>query len=184
MINTKEDWIEAGFEILINEGIDKVKIEVMARKLGVTKGGFYGYFLNREAFLQAMLEDWEERHSSEIFNNINSLTGSLFDKLQKLLYAIDDDKYDALELSVYSWAIHDPIAKEIMLRVVDKRLEWCTNLFLEGGVSKDEAEKRANIVHHFMAGSKIFRPLLPASRSRERKEQIDHFLNQVTGSVD
>ena len=54
MINTKEDWIKAGFEILRKEGIDNVKIEAMARKLGVTKGGFYGYFLNRDAFLKAI----------------------------------------------------------------------------------------------------------------------------------
>ena len=83
----------------------------------------------REQEIQ-QIQKWQQSE----FNNINSLTGSLFNKLQKLLYAIDDDKYDALELSVYSWAIHDPIAKEIMLRVVDKRLEWCTNLFLEGGL--------------------------------------------------
>ena len=184
MINTKEDWIKAGFEILINEGINNVKIEAMARKLGVTKGGFYGYFLNREAFLQAMLADWEERHSLEIFNYINSLTGSLSDKLQKLLYTIDDIEYDAIELSMYHWAAHDPLAKKVLMRVVRKRLEFCANLFLEGGFSQDEAEKRANIVHHFMAGCKSFRPLLPTNGSPERHEQLDHFLKQVIASVD
>jgi AcrR family transcriptional regulator len=184
MINTKKDWIKAGFEILINEGINNVKIEAMARKLGVTKGGFYGYFLNREAFLQAMLEDWEERHSSEIFNYINSLTGSLSDKLQKLLYAVDDIKYDAIELSMCNWATNDPLAKKILMRVVRERLEFCTNLFLEGGFAQDEAEKRANIVHHFMAGCRSFRPLLPTNGSPERHEQLDHFLKQVTASVD
>ena len=184
MINTKEDWLKAGFEILINEGINNVKIEVMARKLGVTKGGFYGYFLNREAFLQAMLEDWEKRHSSEIFNYINSLTGTLSDKLQKLLYATDDIKYDAIELSMYHWAAHDPPAKKVLMRVVRERLEFCAKLFLEGGFSQDEAEKRANLVHHFMAGCKFFRPLLPKNGSPERHEQLDHFIKQVTSSVD
>ena len=184
MINTKEDWIKAGFEILMNEGINNVKIEAMARKLGVSKGGFYGYFLNREAFLQAMLEDWEKRHSSDIFNYINSLTGSLSIKLQKLLYAVDDIKYDAIELSMHHWAAHDPRAKKVLMRVVRERLEFCANLFLEGGFSKDEAEKRANIVHHFMAGCKSYRPLLPTNGSPERQEQLDHFLKQVTASVD
>ena len=174
MINTKEDWIKAGFEILIKKGINNVKIEAMARKLGVTKGGFYGYFLNREVFLQAMLEDWEVRHSSEIFNYINNLTGSLSLKLQKLLYAIDDSKYDAIELSMYHWAAHDSRAKNVLMKVVRKRLEFCANLFLEGGFSQDEAVKRATIVHHFMAGCKSFRPLLPKSGSAERREQLDH----------
>jgi len=112
MIHKKEDWIKAGFEILRKKGVDNVRVEAMARKLGVTKGGFYGYFANREALLQAMLEEWEERHSSEIFNYIKSLTGSLSDKLKKLLYAIDDMKYDAIELSMYHWAAHDSICKK------------------------------------------------------------------------
>jgi len=183
MINTKQDWIKAGFEILINEGINSVKIEAMARKLGVTKGGFYGYFQNREAFLHAMLEDWEKRHSSEIFNYINSLTGSLSDKLQKLLYAVDDIKYDAIEISMYNWAAHDPLAKKVLMRVIRERLDFCANLFLEGGFSQDEAEKRATIVHHFMSGCKMFRPVLPKNGSSERHEQLNHFLKQVTASI-
>jgi AcrR family transcriptional regulator len=156
----------------------------MARELGVTKGGFYGYFPSREAFLRAMLEYWEERHSSEIFNYINNLTGSLSDKLRKLLYTIDDKKYDSIELSICYWAVHDPIAKKVLIRVIRERLEFCANLFLEGGFSQDEAEKRANIVHHFMAGCKSFRPLLPKNGSPERHEQLDHFIKQVTASID
>jgi len=184
MINTKKDWIKVGFEILVSEGISNVKVEPMARKLGVTKGGFYGYFQNRESFLQAMLEDWEERHSSEIHNLISSLTGSQSDKLKKLLYAVDDIKYDAIELAIYNWAAGDSRAKEVLMRVVRDRLDFCANLFLEGGFSQDEAEKRANIVHHYMAGCKSFRPLLPTNGSPERHEQLDHFLKQVMASVD
>lgn len=180
MIHTKEDWIKVGFDILINEGINGVRIEVMARKLGVTKGGFYGYFPNRDTFLQAMLEDWEVSHSSEIFDYVNNLTGNLSVKLQKLLYMVDDANYDAIELSMYSWASHDPRAKKVIMRVVNERLKWLANLFLEGGFTEDEGEKRAHIVHQFMAGSRLFRPLLPISGSVERHQQLDHFIKQVT----
>lgn len=180
MINSKEDWIKVGFDILTKEGISGVKIEGMARKLGVTKGGFYGYFPNRDAFLSAMLEDWELRHSSEIFDRINNLTGNLADKLQKLLYMVDDANYDAIELSMYNWASYDTHAKKVIMRVVNERLKWLTNLFLDGGFTEDEAEKRAHIVHQFMAGSRLFRPLLPLSGSNERHEQLDHFVKRVT----
>ena len=184
MIYTKKDWIKAGFEILINEGIENVKVEAMARKLGVTKGGFYGYFINRDAFLQAMLDDWEERHSSEIFNYIDSITGSLPDKLQKLLYAVDDIKYDAIEIFMHHWAAHDSKAERVLMRIVRERLDFLENLFIEGGFSQEEAEKRANIVHHFMAGCRLSRPLLPKNGSPERREQLDHFIKQVTGPAD
>jgi AcrR family transcriptional regulator len=183
MLNTKQDWINAGFKILSIKGVGGIKVEVLARMLGVTKGGFYGYFVNREAFLQAMLDEWEHRHGEEIFYTIDNITGSLSDKLQKLLYLVDDKKYDAIELSIYYWAAHDPRAQKVLIKAVRERLNWVTNLFLEGGFSQGEAEKRANIVHHFMAGCRPFRPLLPKNGSPERNEQLDHFLKQVTAPV-
>jgi AcrR family transcriptional regulator len=85
MINTREDWIKAGIDILEKQGIDNVKIESMARKLGVSKGGFYGYFLNRDTFLQAMLDYWAEIFTSRIIETVGILDGNLSDKLRKLL---------------------------------------------------------------------------------------------------
>lgn len=183
MLTTKEDWINTGFKLLRSKGVDGIKVEVLSRMIGVTKGGFYGYFLNREAFLQALLDDWENRHGKEIFYTIDKLTGSPSYKLQKLLYMVDDKKYDAIELSIYYWAAHDPRAQKVLMRAVRERLNWLTNLFLEGRFSQGEAEKRANIVHHFIAGCRAFRPLLPKNGSPERHEQLDHFLKQVTSPV-
>jgi hypothetical protein len=37
VINTKEDWVLDGLEMLCQKGIKAVKIEALARKLGVTK---------------------------------------------------------------------------------------------------------------------------------------------------
>ena len=121
MLTTKEDWIKTGFKLLRSKGVDGIKVEVLSRMIGVTKGGFYGYFLNREAFLQALLDDWENRHGKEIFYTIDKLTGSPSYKLQKLLYMVDDKKYDAIELSIYYWAAHDPRAQKVLMRVDSHR---------------------------------------------------------------
>ena len=187
MINTRQDWIKAGFEILKSKGISGVKVETMARKLGVSKGGFYGYFLNREAFLQAMLDSWEDMHSTQIIEYINRLTGDLTNKLQNLLYMVDDDKYDATESSMYYWATNDASAERVVMRVVSERLAFLTNLFIEEGFSQEEAENRAEIFHHFIAGCRPFRTLLPKSGSPERHAQLDHFIKLVTapaGSIE
>jgi hypothetical protein len=36
-----------------------VQVEVLARPLGVTKGGFYGHFADRNALLGEMLDAWD-----------------------------------------------------------------------------------------------------------------------------
>ena len=130
MINTREDWIKAGIDILEKQGIDNVKIESMARKLGVSKGGFYGYFLNRDTFLQAMLDYWAEIFTSRIIETVGILDGNLSDKLRKLLSLVDEKKYDALEISMFAWANKDPKAEKVVMRVVKERLLFVTNLFL------------------------------------------------------
>ena len=53
-----ESWIEAGFEEIARTGVEGVRVEVLAKNLGVTKGGFYRRFRDRAALLEAMLQDW------------------------------------------------------------------------------------------------------------------------------
>ena len=44
-------WIEAGLAALARGGIDQVRVEVLAKDLGVTKGGFYRRFADRRRLL-------------------------------------------------------------------------------------------------------------------------------------
>src|SRR5271168_4678094 len=54
-----DDWIRAAFARLSTEGIESVRIELLARDLGVSKGSFYWHFRDREDLLNAVLDDWE-----------------------------------------------------------------------------------------------------------------------------
>lgn len=184
MLNTREDWINAGIAILEKQGIDNVKIESMARKLGVSKGGFYGYFLNRDTFLQAMLDYWAEIFTSRIIETVGILDGNLSDKLKKLLSLVDEKKYDALEISMFAWANKDPKAEKVVMRVVKERLNFLSGLFHAEGFSQNEAANRAHLVHHFMAGCRCARPLLPKCRSPKRLTQLDHVIRLVTAPTE
>lgn len=183
MINTREDWIKAGFDILKTKGISGIKVEALARILGVSKGGFYGYFQNREAFLQAMLDYWAEVLTNRIIKSIGEFKGSLTEKLQQLLHLVDDKIFDNTERPMLSWAIIDSKAEKVVMRAVRERLDFLTQLFLEGGFSQEQAEVRADIVHTYMAGSRSFRKILPKNGSPERHAQLDHFIRMVTAPV-
>src|SRR2546421_12612715 len=51
-------WLEAGLAELARSGAEGVRVEVLAKNLGVTKGGFYRRFRDRAALLEAMLSSW------------------------------------------------------------------------------------------------------------------------------
>ena len=59
-------WIEAGLKELANSGVGGVRVEVLAQRLGVTKGGFYRRFKDRRALLNAVLDEWSGGRISAI----------------------------------------------------------------------------------------------------------------------
>ena len=61
-----EVWIEAGFAELARSGVEGVRVEVLAKNLGVTKGGFYRRFRDRAALLEGMLQSWSAGRISSI----------------------------------------------------------------------------------------------------------------------
>src|SRR3979409_321773 len=58
--DASQDWVAAGLAERATHGIDGVRVEVLAERLGVTKGGFYRRFKDRRALLNAILETWAD----------------------------------------------------------------------------------------------------------------------------
>jgi AcrR family transcriptional regulator len=54
-----DDWIHAAEARLSGQGIESVRVEVLARDLGVSKGSFYWHFRDRSVLLDQLLARWE-----------------------------------------------------------------------------------------------------------------------------
>lgn len=65
-------WIEEGLRALVAGGPEAVRIEALAQALGVSKGGFYGYFRNRDALLTEMLDTWEYEVAEGVIEQVES----------------------------------------------------------------------------------------------------------------
>src|SRR5918995_6954930 len=84
-IRTPRDrWIDEGLRALAAGGPDAVRIESLARALDVTKGGFYGYFDNRRALLEEMLNAWERASVDEVIERVEGAGGDTRAKLRRL----------------------------------------------------------------------------------------------------
>ena len=57
---TVEDWVQAGFAILAEEGIKALKIDRLCGRLAVTKGSFYWHFTDIAGYRAALIEAWGE----------------------------------------------------------------------------------------------------------------------------
>lgn len=113
----KGDGIKVGFNVLLSKGINAVRVEALARKPGVTKCGFYGYFLNRDALLQAMLDKWESSLTDETIDMVMGINGSLAEKLIRLFEVVDGET-----------AIGMTVAKDVRLNYGDLCFDLPHNL--------------------------------------------------------
>lgn len=56
MMKSKNKWIEKGYEIYALVGYEKLKVEALARAIGVSKSSFYHYFADLECFLEYLFQ--------------------------------------------------------------------------------------------------------------------------------
>src|SRR5579884_148715 len=68
----RSSWIEQGLRSLGVGGPDAVRIEKLAQALGVSKGGFYWHFQDREALLGEMLDAWERVMIDEVIERVEA----------------------------------------------------------------------------------------------------------------
>ncbi|GAA1573534.1 TetR/AcrR family transcriptional regulator [Kribbella sancticallisti] len=139
----RERWIEEGLRILAGGGMDAVRIEVLAKALDVTKGGFYGYFADREALLTEMLDAWERESIDEVFRQIEQLGGDVKDQVRlagRLTFA--GDRLLPIDLAVRDWARRDPEVAERLRRVDNRRMQLLRDAISTLCADPDEVEAR------------------------------------------
>jgi len=56
MIESKDIWIKTGYEIFAQSGVNGLKIETLAKKVGISKSSFYHHFADLELFIHQLLE--------------------------------------------------------------------------------------------------------------------------------
>ncbi len=148
-------WISAATEVLAAEGIAGLRVEVLAKRLKVTKGSFYWHFQDRRDLLMAVLMQWRDGRLRDIIKQTRAQPG---EELAQIYHVID--VYSAnrsrrgmmIELAVRDWARRDPEAAVIVAEVDDVRLRCARELFLACGVSMEEASSRCMLLYAYVFG--------------------------------
>jgi len=164
-------WIEAGLAELARSGVAGVRVEVLAKSLGVTKGGFYRRFKDRAAFLGAMLEVWREGRIAAIEQQA-SLSGSSARERLAALIRLYSERMNtegmAIELAIRQWARADDVAAEAVAGVDAARLKNVAQLYRASGLSNEAAEAQAFLFYCFVFGQS----LLFLERGQRRRAQL------------
>ena len=151
-------WVEAGLAELARGGIDAVRVEVLAARLGVTKGGFYRRFRDRRALLDALLETWVRGREAAIEQQTELGKNGAGERLKSLirLYSERVSAHGiAIELAIRQWARSDPTAAAAAAKVDAARLKRVARLYRQLGLDARQAEARAVLFYAFIFGQSL-----------------------------
>jgi AcrR family transcriptional regulator len=147
-------WIDEGLEALAAGGPDAVRIESLARALGVTKGGFYGYFDDRRALLEEMLDTWERASVDEVIERVEGGGGDAKTKLRRLSSLAGPRGGEPLkiDLAVRDWARRDTRVARRLKRVDNRRMDYLRSLFRALSRDEDDVEVRCLLFYSLWIG--------------------------------
>ena len=154
----RENWVEAGLAALAAGGPDAVRVEALAKQLGVTKGGFYGYFADRDALLAAMLDAWERESTDEVLDRVEREGGDPRAKIRRAgLLTFSSDRLLPIDLAIRDWARRDEAVAERLRRVDNRRMGLLREMIGTFCPDPDEVEARSLLAFclaigaHFLA---------------------------------
>jgi len=154
-------WIEAGLRALAEGGgPDAVRIDVLAKSLGVTRGGFYGQFRDRRALLEAMLDTWERAATDEVLEQVERRGGDARAKVRRAGALTFGDELLPIDLAIRDWARHDSTVAARLRRVDNRRMDYLRELFGSFCDDAEEIEGRAVLAfslaigYHFIAADR------------------------------
>ena len=151
-------WIEAGFTEIARSGVDGVRVEVLAKNLGVTKGGFYRRFRDRAALLDGMLANWRAGRIAAIEQQTSLDGATARDRLRALIRLYSERMNTegmAVELAIRQWARSDEAAASAVASVDAARLNNVGQLYHATGLQPEQADAQAFLFYCFIFGQSL-----------------------------
>jgi AcrR family transcriptional regulator len=160
-------WVDAGLQALGEGGPDAVRVEALAVRLGVSKGGFYWHFADRQALLEQMLDTWEKAMVDDVIARVERGPADPRDKLRQLFRLAPSADF-TVELAIRDWSRRDPDVAERLHRIDRRRMRWLRSLFAQFAVDDDDAEARSMLAYSLLIGGYF----IAAQHGRRTRSQL------------
>jgi AcrR family transcriptional regulator len=150
----REEWLELAREVLIRGGVEAVTVQSMSRRLGVTRGGFYGYFGSRNALLQRLLQDWQDvntRALRRIAARERTDGEAQFKELIDM-WIEDEDYSPDYDSAVRDWGRRSPDVGRRVHKVDNERIRLIERIFHNLGFRGLEAHIRSRVTYYHQVG--------------------------------
>ena len=138
-----DDWIQAGFALLAEDGPNALRIERLCERLEVTKGSFYWHFTDMRAYRAALVDAWSNLRDGDRrrFEDMGEVDPR--ERLRLMISALVNPSHWALERVMRVWALADGEV-QASVRTSDGRVQRAIRqAFIDYGFEPADADLRS-----------------------------------------
>ena len=180
---SRDDWLDAAFQAVVEGGFDKVRVLGLAATLGVTRGSFYWHFDDHAELIGALLARWRER---ELAANRSIEASTLEDPQQDLQAVLEaalahagvDLENMRFELALRGLGRRDASVAKMLIEVDQQRLRLFEGKFLRLTHDARSAADLAALFYLAIVGSNqaLSRPSSPPQTKEYLRAIITDYL--------
>ena len=140
----RDDWLNAALSRLSDQGIEAVRVEVLARDLGVSKGSFYWHFRDRGDLLDTMLSHWEA--SERDWLDMSPTYETAATRWARVVARTANPGHIRLEAAVRTWARRDERVARRVAALERRKAGLIAGVLRDVGFTRAAAEAWAEVV--------------------------------------
>lgn len=151
---SEELWLDAAYGMLVEQGVEAVKVGPLAERIGLSRTSFYGHYDSREALLAALVARWERRNTGNLIARSEAYAETIAEALFNLFDCwLLPDLFDAqLDFAIRNWALADAELRRRLEATDQARIAAIAAMFRRHGAGEDEAQVRAFTVYYTQIG--------------------------------
>lgn len=180
---SRDDWLDAAFQAVVEGGFDKVRVLGLAAALGVTRGSFYWHFVDHAELIAALLARWRERELAANRSVEGSTTEDPQQDLQAVLeaalsHAGVDLENMRFELALRGLGRRDASVAKMLIEVDQQRLRLFEGKFMRLTNDARSAADLAALFYLAIVGSNqaLSRPSSPPQAKEYLRSIITDYL--------
>lgn len=144
-----EDWLDAAYNMLIQSGVDSVKILPLAKALNTSRTSFYWFFKDRDALLDRLIDRWKAKNTDGLIGQTERYASTVVEAILNVFDCwLDERLFDSeFEYAVRNWAMQNPKVADDVATADERRLEALTNMLIRFDYPPHEAGVRARTIY-------------------------------------
>ena len=151
---TRDDWLRAALDVLINDGVDAVKIMNIGERLEVSRSSFYWYFKSRQELLDGLLDQWQRTNTAALVAQASASAETITAAVCNVFRCVvNPDLFDTrLDFAIRDWARKSGAVSRVLDQSDERRLQALIDMFKRFDYPDREATARAKILYFMQIG--------------------------------